>query len=134
CTPLDRVADAMPEVMEVPWEDESFVHRESESVGQTARRSWLRWRRTFHGMLDNPVPARRLELRALARYHLSGWAPTQFEGIAALLIAADRHLASRVRSIFEGIVRGYDALAARVDDPDADVSAALQSLRLQVDR
>lgn len=134
CIPLDRAADAMPEVMDVPWEEESFVHRESESVAQTARRSWLRWRRTFHKFIGSEVPPRRLELRALARYYLSGWAPTQFEGIAALLISADRHLASRVRSIFDGIVRGYDQLASRVDDPEFDVNGALQSLRQQVDR
>jgi Kef-type K+ transport system membrane component KefB len=134
CTPLDRVADALPEVIEVSWEDESFLHRESESVGQTALRSWLRWRRTFHKLLGAPMPKRRLELRDLARYYLSGWAPNRFEGIAALLITADRHLASRVRSVFDGIVRGYDKLATRVEEPEFDANDALQTLRQQVDR
>ncbi|MFW6051745.1 MAG: cation:proton antiporter [Myxococcota bacterium] len=131
---IDRIVEGLPEALEVPWEPASFRGPPEGAPPRTMHRLWLRTGRALRKLVGLPMPMRRLELRALARYHLSGRVPPRLEGLAALLVHADRHLAARTRSLFDAIVGGYDDLARRVaagelDDPHG----ALVTLRQEVE-
>jgi hypothetical protein len=131
---IDRVVEGLPATLRVPWEPES-LHGPSEGAPtRTLRRLLLRARRAVRGFFGLPMPLRTLELRTLARYHLSGLAPERLEGLAALLVHADRHLAARTRSLFDVIVEGYDSLARRVvSDTPVDAADALVRMRREVE-
>jgi Kef-type K+ transport system membrane component KefB len=131
---VDRVVDALPPTLRVPWEPECFQGPAEGAPTHRVRRVLLRARRAARRLFGLAMPERSLELRALARYHLSGLAPERLEGLAALLVHSDRHLALRTRSLFDVIVDGYDALAARLARDEAvDVGEALVDLRREVE-
>jgi hypothetical protein len=72
---------------------------------------------------------RTAELRELARYHLEYRTPPRLEGVAALFVSAEQHLAGRTRHLFDAIVAQCDVLALEVSDPGVDVPARLERLR-----
>ena len=72
-------------------------------------------------------------VREIASHRLMARAPERVEGLTALLVLADRHLMARARSIFDGIVLGYDDLAERITE-EAELGDALAKLRQQVEQ
>ncbi|MFW5924887.1 MAG: cation:proton antiporter [Myxococcota bacterium] len=131
---IDRIVEGLPERLEVPLEPESLRGPAKGAPPRRVRRAWLRVRVAVRRVVGLPPPTRTLELRALARYHLSGRVPGRLEALAALLVHSDRHLAARARSLFDAIVQGYDDLAHRVTaEPDLDPGARLVALRQEVE-
>ncbi|MEM9068038.1 MAG: cation:proton antiporter [Myxococcota bacterium] len=125
---LDTHVDALPEVVEVPWDPRSFVPSEDDSLPRQLQRTWLRMRRGTRRLFGREMPPRVLGLRTLARYHLNFETPPRLEGVAALFVQAEQHVAGRTRMMFDSIVQGYDALADEAMD-EVDLEAALASLR-----
>lgn len=121
---VDRMAEDCPEHLMAPVEADSLPSRE-ESLPKGLGRSLLRARIRTRQAVGLDVQ-RRVPLRAVARYHLSGRGPGRLEGLAALLVNGQEHLVGRTRSLFDGAVEGYDAAAVRLDqgeDPAAVVEA-----------
>lgn len=127
---VDFAVDRLPEKIETDYAEKSFIDRPDQGTLLALWRMGLRSRRRiFSGKLS----PRAVALRELGSYHLSGIAPSRLEGLAALLVAAERHLASRTRSIFDGIVIGYDELASECRGDETDPLVELAALRQQVD-
>jgi len=132
---VDVLTEGLPEKIEAPYEERSFVSSPNDGVFRSAARSWLRLRRATRRVVGGEMSPRTVELRALARYHLWGQIPARLEPVAALYAQAEQHLVARTRSIFEGIVVVYDELAADVEArgvPTLD-EAMLREVRRQAD-
>jgi Kef-type K+ transport system membrane component KefB len=112
---VDALVDALPEEVEAVYEPESFEPKASDPVPVQASRLWLRMRRGARKLLGDTLPPRHLPLRALARWHFWGHLPERLEPVAALHAQAESHLVARTRSIFDGLVTAYDALASEVE-------------------
>jgi Kef-type K+ transport system membrane component KefB len=130
---LDGVVDELPEVVTAPYEDVSYESNESDPLWTQIRRQALRLRRSWRKAFGQAPPTRQVRLQALGRYHLSYDAPTRFEALAALFVEADRHMAARTRSLFDGIITGYDDLIDLSEDPDAELERQLVRLRHDVE-
>lgn len=130
---LDRITDTVPEVVLVPYEPASLHHPEAEPLPRTLLRLLLRARVRL-SRLGRGSPERRVRLQQIVRYHLFGRGPQQLEGLAALIATGEEHLLQRTRSLFDGVVEGYDQAAA-LADTDADASReVLGRLRRSVDQ
>ena len=130
---VDAVVDELPEVVSAPYEDETYESKENDSLWKRIQRQWLRTRRGWRKAFAQSTPIREVRLKALGRYHLSYDAPTRFEALAALFVEADRHLAARTRSLFDGVIAGYDDVVDVCSDPDADLERHLVRLRHDVE-
>ncbi len=130
---VDAVVDELPDAVEAPYEDVSFEPNESDSVWKQLRRSFLRLRRAWRKTVGQSPPTREVRLRALGRYHLSYDAPARLEGLAALFVEADRHLAARTRSLFDGVIAGYDDVVDVTADASVDLERQLVRLRHEVE-
>ncbi len=143
---LDDVVATMPEQLNAPYDPRSFIHPEDERFGLSVRRDWLRVRRSTRRLFGGDLPDREIDFRGLGRFHISGQVPARLEGLAALFVQADGHLASRTRSMFDGIVRGYDELAHEIarniasnatlpeeEQVELPLSARLDEIRKDVD-
>ena len=130
---VDAVVDELPEIISAPYEDVSYESKEEDSPWKSTRRQALRARRGWRKALGQGSPMREVRLRALGRYHLSYDAPTRFEALAALFVEADRHMAARTRSLFDGVITGYDDLVDVSNDPNADLERQLVRLRHEVE-
>jgi len=130
---VDAVVDELPEVVEAPYEDVSYESRDDDSLWKQVRRQVLRGRRGWRKALGQSAPTREVRLRALGRFHLSYDAPTRFEALAALFVEADRHMAARTRSLFDGVIAGYDDIVTICSDSDTDVERQLVRLRHDVE-
>lgn len=108
---IDRLVESLPATIQAPYEDVVFEAPASQGAMKRVRRRWLRIVRGFVRIFTKQRLRRPVHIREIARYHLSGLAPEKLEAIAALLVQADVHIAARTRSLFEGIVIGYDRLA-----------------------
>ena len=130
---LDSIVDALPDSVRAPLEDESYVSQENDGITRQLRRQVLRgsraWRRTF----GQRGPTRDVRLRALGRYHLSYEAPSRLEALAALFVEADRHLAARTSSMFDGVTAGYDDIAVIAGESGEDLEGRLTRLRADVE-
>ena len=111
---VDRLADEVPEFVEAPFEPESFDHPQDESASRWLRRLWLRARWRWARMTGGALPVRTVAVGTLLRYHLTGTLPARIEGIAALLVDAERQLVDRTRELFDGASLAYSALAQSV--------------------
>ena len=142
---IDRIVAALPEIVAAPYEPETFLRPERQTPVRALRRTGLRLRRWFRGVTGREMSPRRVELRQLAGYHLAGEAPARLEALAALLIQGETHLAARTRSLFDGIVQGYDRMAqsgartrdelqAELREMRADVEAELSLAAREIDR
>ena len=109
---LDAIADTLPERIKAPVEPDSFVGKADDGLWRSVSRWFLRVRRGTRRLFGGGAIQRNVDLQSLGRFHLSGETPARLESIAALLVHAEQHLISRTRSIFDGMLRGYDALAA----------------------
>ncbi len=130
---IDRTVAGLPETVLAPYEPETFLSPESQSPFRALARWGLRRRRWFRAVTGREMAPRRVELRQLARYRLCGETPTKIEAVAALLIQAETHLAARTRSIFDGIVVGYDRVARGGAETQGDLEAALRAMRIDVE-
>ncbi|UCH29113.1 MAG: cation:proton antiporter, partial [Myxococcales bacterium] len=130
---VDSVVDELPEVVSAPYEDVSYELHEDDSLWKSVRRGILRMRRGWRKALGQSPPMRDVRLRALGRYHLSYDAPSRFEALAALFVEADRHMAARTRSLFDGVIAGYDDVVDVCSDPSADLERQLVRLRHEVE-
>lgn len=126
---MDALVDELPEVVTAPYEDLSYEPREGDSLWKRLRRQVLRGRRGWRKAFGQSAPTREIRLRALARFHLSYDAPARLEGLAALFVEAERHLAARTRSLFDGVNAGYDDIVDIARLPDANLEAQLVQLR-----
>jgi hypothetical protein len=131
---IDQIVDALPETMRAEYEASTFAPRDNDDMLLATRRALLRGKRGVLGFFRAKLAPREVQLRRLGRYHLSGKAPARLEGLAALFVQADQHLGARTRSIFDGIVSGYETLASRLEDPELDLEAAVIALRQQVEQ
>lgn len=130
---IDGIVESLPDTIRVPYEKASFTSQQGDTFLRRLSRFGLRFRRGVNRAFGSRVLMRELPLRDLARYHLSGEAPSRLEGIAALLVQSDNHLADRTRSLFDHVVRGYDDIASRSSEEGFDVEAALEDLRQSVE-
>ncbi len=130
---VDAVVDELPELVTAPYEEVSYQRKEGDSLWRQFERQALRLRRGWRKALGQSPPQRDVRLRALGRYHLSYDAPTRFEALAALFVEADRHMAARTRSLFDGLIAGYDDVVEISADPQADLERQLVRLRHEVE-
>jgi Kef-type K+ transport system membrane component KefB len=128
---VDQLAEDTHEHLEVAYESKSFDHPEDESPLQAVRRLGLRARRRWASFTDGTEPSRSVAIGALVRYHLMGKLPARMEGVAALLVDAERQLIDRTRDLFDVVTHGYLTLSQRFpsggDDPE--LRAHLAALR-----
>ena len=113
---VEAITDALPASVEGAYEPESFASKEGDGLRARLGRLWLRARRTAGRLFGDGMAKRPVDLRALARFHLWGLLPERLEPVAALFTQAEMHLVARTRSIFDGLVVHYDALASEVDE------------------
>ncbi|MEN0065108.1 MAG: cation:proton antiporter [Myxococcota bacterium] len=105
-----------------------LLQRRPESWWRALRRRWL-WLRVRLFRLRREVP-----LRQLGRYQFSGRVPSRLEGLAALLINGDLHLANRVNTLFRLAADGLEATALAAEQEGAAATAErLTALRGEVD-
>ena len=130
---LDALVDELPEVVAAPFEELSYESKKDDSLWKSVRRQGLRLRRSWRKTFGQSAPTRDVHLRALGRYHLSYDAPVRLEGLAALFVEADRHLAARTRSLFDGVIAGYDDIVEISSDSGADLEGQLVRLRHEVE-
>ena len=126
---LDNIVEGLPRNVVAPYEPTSYKHQEGQSLGQAFRRAMLRVNRSWRRAFAQSDPTRQIALYSLGRFHLYGHVPAKLEGLAALFVEADRHLAARTRSIFDGVSAGYDALVGQLEQPEADIENQLVALR-----
>jgi Kef-type K+ transport system membrane component KefB len=130
---VDGLVDELPEVVTAPYEDQSYDSKETDSLWKALRRQALRLGRGWRKAFGQSSPTRDVRLRALGRFHLSYDAPARLEGLAALFVEADRHLAARTRSLFDGVIAGYDDIVDVATAPEADLEGQLVRLRHDVE-
>lgn len=131
---IDQLVQSLPQRVAAKWEPTSFTGPAEQSAWLRLRRSALRARRRWHSALGGDLPLREVHFRALCRYHLSGRLPVDLEGLAALLIDAERHVTARTETLFETIVRDYDVLAALAADEPGALEARLVAEREDLDK
>ncbi len=124
---IDAHVATLTERFEAPVHPDVLVPR-PEPVWRALRRRWL-WLRARLFRTRREVP-----LRQLARYHFSGRVPARLEGLAALVINGDLHLANRVNTLFRLAADGLEvtAMAAEREGSGATVER-LSALRSEVD-
>ena len=130
---VDGLVDELPEDVTAPYEEPSYETKEDDSLWKRFRRQGLRLRRAWRKSFGQGPPTRDVRLRALGRFHLSYDAPARLEGLAALFVEADRHLAARTRSLFDGVIAGYDDIVDVAAAPGADLEGQLVQLRHDVE-
>ncbi|MGB3049486.1 MAG: cation:proton antiporter [Polyangiales bacterium] len=130
---VDSLVDELPLVVVTPYEDASYQSKEGDSLWKRLRRGLLRLRRGWRRTVGQSPPTRDVRLRALGRFHLSYDAPARLEALAALFVEADRHLAARTRSLFDGVIAGYDDIVDISVNPEADLEGQLVRLRHDVE-
>jgi len=130
---VDGLVDELPDVVTAPYENQSYGPEEDDSLWKAIRRQGLRLRRGWRKAFGQSPPTRDVRLRALGRFHLSYDAPARLEGLAALFVEADRHLAARTRSLFDGVIAGYDDIVDVAAAPEADLEGQLVRLRHDVE-
>lgn len=111
----EAITDTLPATVAGAYGEQAFAPREDDSFLVSLGRWWLRVRRGTRRVFGEGMPPRDVPLRALARYHFWGALPERLEPVAALYAQAESHLVARTRSIFDGLVVRYDALASEVE-------------------
>lgn len=117
---LDELAADLPDFHGAPVEPETLVPR-TERFPMRVRRALFRFR---VGFLSS---TREVSLRTLGQYHLAGRGPAHLEGVAALLVRADLHLASRTSALFDSIASAWLAVCAGLEE-GADKERMLEML------
>ena len=131
---VDRLVESLPEDIEVLYEEPSFNYRSTDSIWRLAARFGLRIKRRWVRLFGDGEAERSLRIRMLARYHFGGKVPSRLESLAALMIQGESHLAARTRSLFDGIIHGYDELAQQAAADGSSIGDGLVALRLDVEK
>lgn len=121
---VEGIVQSVPNEVRGAYEATSFEIKADDPLRVRLGRYWLRGRRTVGRLFDDGMPERNVDLRALARYHLWGLLPERLEPVAALFTQAEGHLVARTRSIFDGLVVQYDALANELDEAERAIRDA----------
>ncbi len=129
---IDRTVDGLPELLIAPFDPSTYAARSTDGAARATARVWLRMRRRVRGIFGGE-PRRNVDVRAIARYHLGGRSPSRIEGLPALLVQADIHLAGRTRSLFDAIARGYEQLVIEEIADAAAFDRRLRELRTSVE-
>lgn len=87
---------------------ESSLAPRPENLLRRGQRRLLRIRHRFQG-------EREVNLRDLARYHLSGEVPARMEGVAALIVDTEMQLAAQVQALFEDVAERFEQAAHAVE-------------------
>jgi Kef-type K+ transport system membrane component KefB len=103
-TALDRIAEHLPQDIEVPVEEARFLRDEGDGAWLRLSRSRMRLARR---VTREPL-TRKVDARALARFYFSGHVPGHLHGAAGLLTLTERHLVTRARALFEVIERALE--------------------------
>jgi Kef-type K+ transport system membrane component KefB len=129
---IDDMADAQPELIRAPIEPEVLAPREEPFAARLSR-TWLRLRMRF-GKVEREV-----QFRQLTRFHFRGRVAGRMEGLAALTVNAELHLAARTSALFDAIDDAAERLAtlARSQDPNAveaeRIADALEAFRAEIE-
>jgi len=126
---FDRVIGATPEVLRAPVEDITYRRRPGDTLLRRAGRFLLRRRRAFADAVGVPGPKRRIPLRRLVRHHLIGLGVPGLEGTLAVVLEEQTGLVARTRSLFDGVIRGYDAFASGETTDEDALLDRLETLR-----
>ena len=124
---VDAHVNSLEPTLTAPVFEGSLAARE-ESTWRRLRRSLLRARASMG-------TTREINLRDLARFHLSGTVPARLEGVAALMVDQQLHLAAQVQALFEEIAEQWEAAAmlATQGAPRDELRAKLEACRDLVD-
>ncbi|MEZ4318174.1 MAG: cation:proton antiporter, partial [Myxococcota bacterium] len=120
------VAD-LPEVVEAPVESDTLAPR-PESLVPRVGRAWLRVQRRFTTI------HRTVQVRDLARYHFQGRVAGRMEGLAALTVNAELHLAARTSALFDAIDDAAERIAALARTDPAQLDAAIEGFREEIEQ
>lgn len=121
---IERAVAEAPEMVRVPYENTSYTPRPDDSSWVALSRRWMRIRRRVS---KRRPPMRTVALQQLAGFHVFSNLDERLEGVAAVLVRADRHLASSTESLFAEIARGYEGLLElTAGAPMVDALAALR--------
>ncbi len=124
---IDAHVNSLQTTITSPILDTSLASRDENVVRQT-QRQLLRLRHRFGG-------EREVNLRDLARYHLSGVVPARMEGVAALVVDTEMHLAAQVQALFEDLAERWEEAAHAVETGATrdEVADLLGSTRVDAD-
>ncbi len=130
---VDRCIEGCPEALEVPLEAGWAEPRDDDPY----RLAVARWRLRTRRRLLTPIlgareETRAVELRALARYCLSGQAPTNLVEAGALIALGERHLLSRARAVFDSWHQALEQLLSSQLSVE-ERRAALESIRVEME-
>lgn len=126
---LDGLAARVPEVVEVPLQEMSFVTRDDDPFAIRVHRFLLRFRRGALRLFGREMKPREVYLRELVGYHFSGLVPADLESTAALLIDAEGHIAGRTRNLYDSLVLAYDSMVKAVAAEHINVEAHVETVR-----
>ena len=120
--PLDRLSVGLPLYVRTSFPQEALSSREEGRVARIQRTV----RRTLYslGLRQRTIP-----FRDLVRFHLSGMTPARLEGVAAVVIRSDLHLAGQTMRVFEELVDLYQIPIDEEQSPELD----FESLKNQAD-
>ncbi|MFK7930047.1 MAG: cation:proton antiporter, partial [Myxococcota bacterium] len=107
---VDELADRVPDSIDAAFEPESLRGTDADSAIWGVRRSAFRIAHNAQAAVTGTVPLRRVPVRDVVRYHMSGLLPGRLEGLAALLISGEQHLNQRTRSLFSTVNNAYETL------------------------
>ena len=132
-SPLELVEAIDEQLAQVPERFEARIHADELAPRQESR--WRRFRRWLLRWRNRIIPVRReVPLRQLVRYQFGGEVPARLEGLAALLVNAELHLADRVTALFGLAAEGFEATAQVAEDEGQEGAASrLADLRIEVD-
>ncbi len=129
---IDATVAMQPELVHAPVEPDTLTPREEPFASRVAR-TWLRLRMRFSEV------ERDVKFRQLVRYHFRGRVAGRMEGLAALTVNAELHLAARTSALYDTIDDAAERLAslARQMDPEAPdqerIANALEAFRAEIE-
>jgi Kef-type K+ transport system membrane component KefB len=130
---VDHSCEDIPEAIELPLEASWADPRDDDSLRLSVLRWWARARRSAAETLGvEPAGLRVVELRALARYCMSGLAPTHLIEAAALIALGERHLLARARAVLESYHQALEGLLSQ-DTEAAERQLSLERIRADIE-
>ena len=126
---IDAAVDGQPELVKAPVERDSLTPR-TEPFTARVSRTWLRMRMRFSSV------EREVQFRQLVRYHFRGRVAGRMEGLAALTVNAELHLAARTSALYDGIddaAERLTTLARSAGTEPQRITDALEAFRTEIE-
>lgn len=123
---IDRRIVSLPTVELAPL-DPMYLAPRAESVLARLNRMVRRWRQRI-----SPTD-RRVEVRALGRFHFEGKVAGRMEELAALIVNAELHLANRTAALFDAVDAAVERLASVIRERPDEVNAAIEAMREEIE-